>query len=48
MFVYSGLALVKELGPDKTHVYWLLLLMVLCLLLTIWLSLVFGGLGASV
>ena len=40
--------MVKELGFDDAHVYLLLLLMVLCLSLTIWLSLVFAGLGVSV
>jgi hypothetical protein len=34
-----------ELGSDDAHVYWLLLLMVMCLLFTIWVSLVFVGLG---
>jgi hypothetical protein len=46
--VYSGLAVVGELGSDDAHVYWLLLLMVLCLPLVIWISLVFVGLGDSV
>jgi hypothetical protein len=30
VFVYSGLAVVKELGSDGAHMYWLLLLMILC------------------
>ena len=37
----SGLAVVGELGSDDAHVYWLLLLMVLCLPFSIWISLVF-------
>jgi hypothetical protein len=48
VLVYSGLAVVGELGSDDAHVYWLLLVMVLNLPLTIWLSLVFAGLGDSV
>ena len=40
--------MVGESGSDDAHVYWLLLLKVLCLPLTIWLSLVFAGLGDSV
>ena len=48
MLVYSGLAVVGELGSDDVHVYWLLLLMVLCLSLDLWLFLVFAGLGDSV
>jgi hypothetical protein len=48
MLVYSGLAVVGELGSDDAHVYWLLLLMVLCLPLAILLSLMFAGLGDSV
>jgi hypothetical protein len=43
--VYSGLAVVEELGSDDTHVFWLLLLMVLCLSFAIWISLVFVGLS---
>jgi hypothetical protein len=39
---------VGELGFDDFHIYWLLLLMILCLPLTIWISLVFVGLGDSV
>jgi hypothetical protein len=39
---------VGELGSDGAHIYWLLLLIVLPLSLTIWLSLVFAGLGDSV
>ena len=46
--MYSGLAVVGELGSDDAHVYWLLLLMVLCLPLAILLSLMFAGLGDSV
>lgn len=37
-----------EPGSDDAKVYWLLLLMILCLPLTICLSLVFAGLGVSV
>ena len=40
--------MVGELGSGDALVYWLLLLMVLCLPLTIWLSLVLAGLGVSV
>ena len=43
--MYSGLAVVGELHSDDAHVFWLLLLMVLCLSLAIWISLVFIGLG---
>jgi hypothetical protein len=46
--VYTGLAVVEELGSDVAKIYWFLLLMVLCLPLTIWLSLVLTGLGVSV
>ena len=46
--MYPGLALVEELGSDDARVCWLLLLMVLHLPLTIWLFLVFAGLGVSV
>lgn len=45
MLIDSELALVEELSSDDAHVYWLLLLMVLCLSLTMWLSLVFVALG---
>ena len=44
MLVYSGLAVVGELGSDDAHVFWLLLLTVLTLPFTIWISLVFVGL----
>lgn len=43
--MYSELAVVRELGSDDAHVFWLLLLMILCLPFTIWISLVFVGLG---
>ena len=43
--MYLGLAVVGELDSDDAHIYWLLLLMVLHLPLTIWISLVFVGLG---
>jgi hypothetical protein len=43
--VYSGLALVAELVYDNAHIFWLLLIMVLCLPFTVWISLVFVGLG---
>ena len=45
MLVYSGLAVVGELGSDDAHIFWLLLLMVLCLLFAIWISLKFVDLG---
>ena len=48
MFVYLGLALLGELGSADTKVYWLLLLVQLCLLLAIWLSLVLTVLGVTV
>jgi hypothetical protein len=44
LLVYSGLAVVGELGSDDAHLYRLLLLMVL----SFWLSPVFVGLGDSV
>jgi hypothetical protein len=43
--VYSGLAVVGEMGSDDAHVFWLLLFMVLCLPFAIWISLVFVDLG---
>ena len=43
--MYSELSVVGELGSDDAHIFWLLLLMVLCLPFTIWISLVFVGLG---
>ena len=43
--VYPGLAVVGVLGSDDAHVFWLLLLMVLCLPFAIWISLVFVDLG---
>ena len=43
MLLYSDLAEVGEWGSDDVQIYWLLLLMVLCLPLIIWLSLVFAG-----
>ena len=45
MLVYSGLAVVGELGSDEAYIFWLLLLMVWCLPFTIWISLVFVDLG---
>jgi hypothetical protein len=48
VLVYSGLAVVGELGSDDAHIYWLLLLTVLSLTLAIWLFLVLAGLGDSV
>jgi hypothetical protein len=45
--VYLGLAVVGELDSDDAHIYWLLLLIVLHLPLTIWLSLVLVGLALS-
>jgi hypothetical protein len=44
----SGLAVVGELGSDDAHVYWLLLLMILHLTLTIWIPLMFVSLYDSV
>ena len=41
------LSVVGELGSDDAHIYRLLLLMVLCLSLAIWLSLVFAHLVES-
>jgi len=41
---YLVLAVVGELGSEGAKVYWLLLHMILCLLLTIWLSLGLTGL----
>ena len=48
MLSYLDLAVVGELASDDTHVYCLLLLMLLYLPLAIWISLVFVGLGDSV
>ena len=45
MLEYSGLAVVEEMGSDYVHIFWLLLLMILCLPLAIWISLVFVSLG---
>ena len=39
--------MVGELGSDDVHIYWLLMLMVLHLPLTIWLFLAFAVLGDS-
>jgi hypothetical protein len=36
---------VGELCPDDAHIFWFLLLMVLCLCFAIWIYLVFVGLG---
>ena len=47
-WVYSGLAVVGKMDSYGFKVYWLLLLMILHLPLTIWLSLVLSGLGVSV
>ena len=41
------LAVVGEMDSDDAKVYWLLLLMVLCLPLAIWISLEFDGVGDS-
>jgi hypothetical protein len=43
--MYSGLAVLRELGSDDAYVFWLLLLLVLPLPFTIWISLVFVSLG---
>jgi hypothetical protein len=45
VLVFSGLAVVGELGSDDVQVFWLLLLMVWCLPFAIWISLVFVDLG---
>ena len=45
MLLYSGLDVVGELGSDDAHVFWILLLMVLHLPFTIWISLVFVDLS---
>ena len=45
MLVYSGLAVLGELCSDDSHIFWLLLLMVLYLPFNIWINLVFVGLG---
>jgi hypothetical protein len=47
VFVYSGLAVAGEVDSDDAYLYWLLLLMVLCLPFTIWISLEFDGVGDS-
>jgi len=47
VLVYSGLAVLGELGSDDAYVYWRLLLMALGLPLAIWLSLLSAGLGDS-
>ena len=36
-----------ELGSDNAELYWVLLLMIMCLPLAIWLSLVLAGLPVS-
>ena len=38
--LYSGLAVVGEMGYDDSHVFWLLLLMFLGFPFTVWISLV--------
>ena len=43
--MYSGLAVVEVLGSEDAHVFWLLLLMVLCLPFTVWISLLFVDLA---
>ena len=45
MLLYSGLAVVVELGSDDACIFWLLLLMVLCLPFTVWISLLFVDLA---
>ena len=47
VLVYLGLDVMGELGSDDPKLHWVLLLMFLCLLLTIWLSLVSSGLSVS-
>jgi hypothetical protein len=39
------LAVVEEPGSDDAHVFWFLLLMILCLPFAIWIFLMFVGLG---
>ena len=48
MLVYSGLAVVGEMGSDDVHVYWFLLFIIFHFPLAIGISLVFLGLGDSV
>jgi hypothetical protein len=43
MLGYSGLAVIGELGSDGVILYWLLLIMFLCLPLAIWMSLVLAA-----
>ena len=43
--MYLGLSVVRELGFDDAHIFWHLLLMVLCLPFAIWISLVLVDLG---
>ena len=43
--LFSGLAVVGELGSDDAYIFWLLLLIVLCLSFAISISLVFVDLG---
>jgi hypothetical protein len=45
MLFYSELAVVEELGSDDNHIHWFLLLIVLYLPFTNWISPVFVGLG---
>ena len=45
--MYSGLAVVGELGSDDSPVFWLLLLVGLCFPITIWIFLVSGHLDDS-
>jgi hypothetical protein len=48
MLGYPQLSMVRELGSNGAKIYWLLLIMFLCLPLAVWLSLVLAGLGISV
>ena len=48
VLVYPELAVGGKQGSDVVKVYWLLLLVQLCLLLAIWLSLVLTVLGVTV
>ena len=41
---YSGLAVVEELSSDGAILHWILMIMLLCLPLTNWLSLELAGL----
>lgn len=44
---YPALALMEELGSDGADLDWVLSLLILCLLLSVWFSLVLSGLSVS-